>query len=206
MAEQTDAPGPAAGHRSPRRSARCAAARLSDVAHGGACARHRAHRVADRQPEPPARPASAPATSPAPNADRVRDYQDRLRRWRNAARRGPGGPADATTAARRPHGAAGERARRRRSPPTERRREYESLFASNVVLSRRPEAQRPMRGAAPRATAAVDLTQSTPVDRRDRGCGRARDDAHGHDDDVGCRRWRRARNPEPPTPGRSRSC
>src|SRR5919112_601360 len=70
------------------------------------------------RPDPPARPASAAAPSMAPSADRVRDYQERMRLLEAPA------PQDPIAAERR-------------------RREYESLFASNVVLSRRPENQRP---------------------------------------------------------------
>ena len=95
------------------------------------------------RPEAPARPAPAAAQAVAPSADRVRDYQDRLR------------SLEAQTlsqlAAQQTAPVVDPRAYSEPSapPPADpiaqerRRREYESLFASNVVLSRRPEAQRP---------------------------------------------------------------
>ena len=99
------------------------------------------------RPDPPPRPAQAAAPAQAPSADRVRDYQDRLRLLEAQALReaqmagvtqpepGPAPYADAAPApAQDP--IAEER----------KRREYESLFASNVVLSRRPESERPDQG------------------------------------------------------------
>ena len=99
------------------------------------------------RPEAPARPAPAAAPTVAPSADRVRDYQDRLRALEAQTR---SQLAEQQTAAPVVDPRAyGEPA----TPPppdpivTERRRrEYESLFASNVVLSRRPESQRPDAG------------------------------------------------------------
>ena len=95
------------------------------------------------RPEAPARPAPAPAAVVAPTADRVRDYQDRLR------------ALEAQSFAQLPDQQAANVVDPRvysepQAPPPadpivmeRRRREYESLFASNVVLSRRPESQRP---------------------------------------------------------------
>src|SRR5687768_701077 len=98
------------------------------------------------RPEPPARPAAASAPAAAPTADRVREYQDRLRALESQTL------AQATE----PPTIAGvePRAYSEPTPPPaadpvqadRRRREYESLFASNVVLSRRPEPQRPDAG------------------------------------------------------------
>ena len=95
------------------------------------------------RPDPPARPAASAAPAQAPNADRVRDYQDRLRAMEAQAMR------DAQTAALAP-GAAPVSYQEPQSPPPQdpivadrKRREYESLFASNVVLSRRPDGERP---------------------------------------------------------------
>ena len=101
------------------------------------------------RPDPPARPAAAVAAPQTPSPDRVRDYQDRLRIQELRAAQ------DAQAAALAPPP----------SPPTayedaastapedpivaeRRRREYESLFASNVVLSRRAEPERPDAGRA----------------------------------------------------------
>src|SRR5687767_7459299 len=93
------------------------------------------------RPDPPARPAASAAPAQAPNADRVRDYQDRLRAMEAQAMR------DAQAAALAP-GAAPVSYQEPQSPPPQdpivadrKRREYESLFASNVVLSRRPDGE-----------------------------------------------------------------
>ena len=95
------------------------------------------------RPDPPARPAAATAAPPVPSADRVRDYQDRLRAVEAQALR------DAQASAPAPQ-AAPLRYEEPSSPPPQdpiaaerKRRDYESLFASNVALSRRPEAERP---------------------------------------------------------------
>lgn len=95
------------------------------------------------QPDPPAGPSSASVTPQAPNPDRVREYQDRLRALEAQALREaqvvelgalqvPPMLYEEPQAPRREDPIAAER----------RRREYESLFASNVVLSRRPDADR----------------------------------------------------------------
>lgn len=83
--------------------------------------------------------AAAPAS---PNPDRLRDYQDRLRVLNERARQ-PQLPAEPQAPTTR--SAYDERTA---SPPVDpidadrKRREYESLFSSNVVMSRRPEGQR----------------------------------------------------------------
>jgi type IV secretion system protein VirB10 len=100
------------------------------------------------RPEAPARPAPAASPAMAPTADRVRDYQDRLRALEGQSLAQFAGPQAAPVVDPRAYSEPS-------SPPpadpiaTERRRrEYESLFASNVVLSRRPESQRPDAGRA----------------------------------------------------------
>ena len=104
------------------------------------------------RPEPPARPAAGPVNQAlAPSPDRLRDYQDRLRvldeRGRQQALVDPADPRapllyeDAGTAAVDP--LADEK----------KRREYESLFASNVVVSRRPDGERPSMPTATASTA-----------------------------------------------------
>lgn len=90
--------------------------------------------------------AAAAAPVSAPNADRLRDYQDRLRVLDERARHqllvdpapepAPPAPAYSYDSASGSPPAADPLVEERK------RREYESLFASNVVLSRRPEAQR----------------------------------------------------------------
>jgi type IV secretion system protein VirB10 len=99
------------------------------------------------RPDPPARNVPSPAAAQAPSADRVRDYQERLRALEAQASReaqAAGAPAPVVPIYEEPQ-----------STPApdplvaeRKRREYESLFASNVVLSRRPEGQRPDAGKA----------------------------------------------------------
>ncbi len=110
------------------------------------------------RPDPPARPAAAAASAQPPSADRVRDYQDRMRALEARALQ------DAQATALTP-GAAPTVYDEPQAPPPQdsiatdrKRREYESLFASNVVLSRRPETERPdvgrntlQTGTAPRS-------------------------------------------------------
>ena len=116
------------------------------------------------RPEPPARSTSTTAAPPEPNPERVRDYQDRLRaldarvaREAQAASLIPTAPPapmydDAQTAAPEDPIAVERR-----------RREYESLFASNVVLSRRPEGQRPDVGRASPVSATAPAAPSAPA-------------------------------------------
>jgi type IV secretion system protein VirB10 len=109
------------------------------------------------EPRPPAPSTQTPQNQAAPSADRLRDYQDRLRAMETRA----SVEEAATEPVPEPAGY-----REPASPPPEdplvaeqKRRDYESLFASNVVLSRRPEGQRPDvgrvgTGERPSATAA----------------------------------------------------
>ena len=93
--------------------------------------------------------AAAPAPMTAPRADGVRDYQDRLRVLDERARQQllvepTPEPMISAPAYDQTGGAPGTPA-----PLVEdrKRREYESLFASNVVLSRRPDTERLAVGA-----------------------------------------------------------
>jgi type IV secretory pathway VirB10-like protein len=116
--------------------------------------------------DPPARTAPAPAAAQAPSADRVRDYQERLRTLEAEALREAQAaavtPAPVTTGFQEPPNA----------PPPDpleadrKRRAYESLFASNVVLSRRPESERPDagRGTAPIGEARGSGTAMPSID------------------------------------------
>ena len=94
------------------------------------------------EPEPPGAPAQTAAAPLPPNPDRLRDYQARLR----AMDAQQGREAQAETA---PAAAQAPAMEPSAPPPADpiaaerKRREYESLFASSVVLSRRPEAERP---------------------------------------------------------------
>lgn len=97
------------------------------------------------QPEPTRTPAQSQPAPVAPNPDRLRDYEDRLRAM---------GARQALEAqAAQPVVPEAPRFEEPASPAPEdpietdrKRREYESLFASNVVLSRRPEEERPDAG------------------------------------------------------------
>ena len=116
------------------------------------------------RPEAPARPAPAAAPALAPSADRVRDYQDRLRALEAQSLEQL---ADQQTAPVVDHRAYSEPAA---PPPADaieterRRREYESLFASNVVLSRRPQSQRPDAGRSEMAMqSGVPTAGGTPT-------------------------------------------
>lgn len=113
------------------------------------------------RPDPPPRPAQAAAPVQAPSADRVRDYQDRLRLLEAQALReaqmatvAPAEPTqyDNTAPAPAQDPIAEER----------KRREYESLFASNVVLSRRPESERPDQGRIGTMAAGVPAQPGSP--------------------------------------------
>lgn len=100
------------------------------------------------RPEAPARPVPAAAPAMPPTADRVRDYQERLRALEAQS---VGQFAD-----QQPTTAVDPQMYSEPQPPPpadpiaaeRKRREYESLFASNVVLSRRPEGQRPDTGTS----------------------------------------------------------
>ncbi len=103
------------------------------------------------RPDPPARNVPSPAAAQAPSADRVRDYQERLRALEAQALReaqAAGAPAPVVPIYEEPQSAPAP------DPlvAERKRREYESLFASNVVLSRRPEGQRPDAGKAAATT------------------------------------------------------
>ncbi|MGH9159770.1 MAG: TrbI/VirB10 family protein, partial [Vicinamibacteraceae bacterium] len=113
-------------------------------------------------PDPPVRPGFRP-TPEAPSADRVRDYHERLRAMEMQ-------DAEETQDKNlRPVVHAETRQPRARDPlaAERQRREYESLFASNVVLSRRPEGERPDIGRfeAPAGDGAVqDEPTSSSID------------------------------------------
>jgi type IV secretory pathway VirB10-like protein len=100
-------------------------------------------------PEPPAASAPVAGIPQQPNADRVRQYQDRLRALETRAAQETQVPPiqqpQSLTLYQEPQ------APRPEDPivAERRRREYESLFASNVVLSRRPETERPDTGLTP---------------------------------------------------------
>src|SRR5689334_15117960 len=97
------------------------------------------------QPEPTRNPAQPQPAPVAPNPDRLRDYQERLRAMEARQALEAQGAQPVVSEAPRVE----EPASPAPEDPIEtdrKRREYESLFASNVVLSRRPEAERPDAG------------------------------------------------------------
>ncbi len=108
------------------------------------------------KPEPPARTLPIAALQPpALDADRLRDYQERLRVLDERARQEP----VTQPMLARPEPVYAEPSTVPAVDPLDserKRREYESLFASNVVMSRRPDAEQLMTpgGSGPRASAA----------------------------------------------------
>src|SRR4051812_40223335 len=98
--------------------------------------------------EPPAR-AVATAQPAAPNPERVRDYQERLKALDTRAAQEARSAALPVVPTSAPGVDEGPQAARATDPivADRKRREYESLFASNVVVSRRAEAQRPNAGS-----------------------------------------------------------
>lgn len=117
------------------------------------------------RPDAPARPAASQASpsAPAQSADRVRDYQDRLRAAEARAL------AELQAAEQAPAAPPAGYYEPSQAPPPEdpiaadrRRREYESLFASNVVLSRRAEPDRPDAGRPASTTSSPSDTPAVP--------------------------------------------
>jgi type IV secretion system protein TrbI len=100
------------------------------------------------KPEPPKAPAQAVGSTPtSPSPERLRDYQERLRAMesRQALEAQASPPA---VAPQPPLADAPAPAPEDPIAADRKRREYESLFASNVVLSRRPETERPDSGVS----------------------------------------------------------
>lgn len=103
-------------------------------------------------------------TTPEPaNPDRVRDFQDRLRIFdtRSAldAQAPPPTSSPAVLYQQAPTGGAEDPLAAER-----RRRDYESLFASNVVSSRRPDLLRPDAGTPDRAPMTASAAQDPSID------------------------------------------
>jgi type IV secretion system protein TrbI len=98
------------------------------------------------QSEPSRTPSQTAPAALTPNPDRLRDYQERLREME--ARQAQETQAATPTAAQPPVVEPSAPAPEDPIAADRKRREYESLFASNVVLSRRPEAERPDAGGS----------------------------------------------------------
>jgi len=128
--------------------------------------------------EPTARAATFPPTAAsAPSADHLRDYQDRLRvldqRARQQALAEPtrqlmAGQTAVPTSPALAYGDGSVRPATANPLMVERqRREYDSLFAANVVLSRWPDAQRLMTGESvtsrPRAGSSAGALPPPPT-------------------------------------------
>lgn len=105
------------------------------------------------QPEPAARPAATAAAAPAePNPGRLRDFQDRLRviDARNQREQAMATPQPGFTSVPSGYGEPVSGMPAEDPMDAERkRRDYESLFAGNVVMSRRPDGQRLMTPSGP---------------------------------------------------------
>lgn len=106
------------------------------------------------KPEAPPTGRQSAVAPQAPNADRVRDYQERLRMLDEQAAREAREAALAQ--ATLPPSMDNDMPASAQADPLvaeRQRREYESLFATNVVLSRRPDTQRPDAGGTRNAPA-----------------------------------------------------
>jgi type IV secretory pathway VirB10-like protein len=123
-------------------------------------------------PQPTTQPASTPtaAGSLAPTPERLRDYQDRLRALDERARLQAMSLTDPrpTTAPRPVYDDPPQTGGSGSTDPLleeRKRREYESLFASNVVMSRRPDGQQltTMQGVPPRAPRVSDTGDAPPA-------------------------------------------
>ncbi len=140
---------PPSGHRQSSGAARGSARGVTDMDHGGdrrrGCWRS-SLLVGPIRSRPVRRPAHRPAAQD-PNADRVRTTRSACVRWRH---RRSAKPKPRRARRLRSEGFQDPpRSARHRDPlkADRKRREYESLFASNVVLSRRPERRAPGRGS-----------------------------------------------------------
>lgn len=136
------------------------------------------------EPEPPAPQVPGSTTPAAPNPDRLRDYQERLRAMeaRQALEAQAAAPSPFTPAQPRFDEPTGR-------PPEDpiaadrKRREYESVFASNVVSSRRPQGERPdsaeVGAANTLARSATDASLDEIAEAVVRATGRSTASAQG---------------------------
>src|SRR5919108_2467348 len=101
--------------------------------------------VVTGRPEPAPRPTSTPSAqqTATPSPDRLRDYQDRLRVLDERSRQQAISQAVEAPAPLLYENASPQSAPVDPLAAERKRQEYESLFASNIVVSRRPEGQRP---------------------------------------------------------------
>lgn len=115
------------------------------------------------RPEPAPHALTSAPSALTPNPDRLRDYQDRLRVLDERSRVQPLTEQPMV----RPQPVVYESGGAPATPDpleTERkRREYESLFASNVVVSRRPEGQRLVGAEGTRSSTATPMSADDGV-------------------------------------------
>jgi type IV secretory pathway VirB10-like protein len=117
--------------------------------------------VVTGRPSPPARPSITPSNQvAAPNPDRLRDYQDRLRVLDERSRQQA--HADATPPATPVFYEDTGTAQADPIEEEKRRREYESLFASNVVVSRRTNGQQPLSAGGRTSSARTSERPTAP--------------------------------------------
>ena len=110
----------------------------------------------------PERPNASTVQPSTPNADRVRDYQERLRAMEARAvqdRQTPAAePSAIVTEPTATGGVVDQMAAERR------RKDYESLFASNIALSRRPELAGVVERSQPRPAGVPDVEAAPSID------------------------------------------
>src|SRR5262245_43586179 len=102
-------------------------------------------------PQPVARPSPATRAPVAPSPDRLREYQDPIRVLNEQRQQQAAAESALATAPRPVYEQPTTRPSASTSDPLQedrKRREYESLFSSNVVMSRRPEGQQ-LAGSQP---------------------------------------------------------
>src|SRR3989442_4595355 len=123
------------------------------------------------RPEQSARRAPAGPPVPTPSPERLRDYQDRLRIMETRGAQDTQAASPSPAAPPVPPSATVSRPASQDALVAERRRrDYESLFASNIVLSRRPDGERrdgdrrssPAPGS-PSTSAGTALSTVTPT-------------------------------------------
>ena len=115
------------------------------------------------RPEPSRAPAQGVASAPtAPSPERLRDYQERLRAMESRQVQEAQAAASPTVPPQPPLADAPAPAPEDPIAADRKRREYESLFASNVVLSRRPDAERPDSGVSAGASASPQAGSENP--------------------------------------------
>jgi type IV secretory pathway VirB10-like protein len=115
------------------------------------------------RPEPAQQAVTSTPTALTPNPDRLRDYQDRLRVLDERSRVQPATEPPMVRSQPVVYESGGAPATTDPLEAERKRRQYESLFASNVVVSRRPEGQRLVGAVGSRTSAAAGLASDDGV-------------------------------------------